>query len=68
MYRRSVLPLLEQQLQRGELRPVFLYDKVRTLKVEEDEIRAVDPDGSSFFNMNTPEDYTDALARWQETP
>ena len=68
VYRRSVLPLLEQQLQRGELRPVFLYDKVRTLKVEEDEIRAVDPDGSSFFNMNTPEDYADALARWQETP
>ncbi len=66
VYRRSVLPLLERQLQRGELRPVFLYDKVRTLKVEEDEIRAVDPDGSSFFNMNTPEDYADALARWQE--
>ena len=68
VYRRSVLPLLEQQLQRDELRPVFLYDKVRTLKVEEDEIRAVDPDGSSFFNMNTPEDYAEALARWQETP
>ena len=68
VYRRSVLPLLEQQLERGELRPVFLYDKVRTLKVEEDEIRAYDPDGSSFFNMNTPEDYADALARWQDVP
>ena len=68
VYRRSVLPLLEQQLQRGELRPVFLYDKVRTLKVEEDEVRAFDPDGSSFFNMNAPEDYAAALARWEETP
>ena len=68
VYRRSVLPLLEQQLERGELRPVFLYDKVRTLKVEEDEIRTVDPDGSSFFNMNTPEQYAAAVARWQETP
>ena len=68
VYRRAVLPLLEQQLERGELRPVFLYDKVRTLRVEEDEIRAVDPDGSSFFNMNTPEDYAAALARWEETP
>jgi molybdopterin-guanine dinucleotide biosynthesis protein A len=68
VYRRSVVPLLQEQLQRGELRPVSLYDKVRTLEVEEDEIRSVDPDGSSFFNMNTPEDYTDALARWQETP
>ena len=68
VYRRSVLPLLERQLERGELRPVFLYDKVRTLKVEEDEILAFDPEGSSFFNMNTPEDYAAALARWQETP
>lgn len=64
VYRRSVLPLLEQQLRRGELRPVFLYDKVRTLKLEEDEIRALDPDGWSFFNMNTPDDYERALARW----
>ena len=65
VYRRSVLPLLEGQLERGELRPVFLYDKVRTLKVEEDEVRAFDPDGSSFFNMNTQEDYAAALARWE---
>ena len=68
VYRRAVLPLLERQLERGELRPVFLYDKVRTLKVEEDEVRTVDPDGSSFFNMNSPEDYAAAVARWQETP
>lgn len=67
VYRRSVQPLLERQLERGELRPVFLYDKVRTLKVDEDEVRTVDPDGSSFFNMNTPEDYAAALARWQDT-
>lgn len=68
VYRRSVLPLLQGQLERGELRPVFLYDKVRTLKVEEEEVRAFDPDGSSFFNMNTPEDYSAALARWREAP
>ncbi len=68
VYRRSVLPLLEQQLERGELRPVSLYDKVRTLKVEEDEIRAFDAAGASFFNMNTPEAYAEALARWQEKP
>ncbi len=67
VYRRSVLPLLERQLERGELRPVFLYDKVRTARLEEDEVRAFDPDGSSFFNMNTPDDYERALARWRET-
>ena len=67
VYRRSVVSLLERQLQRNELRPVFLYDKVRTLKLAEDEVRAFDPDGWSFFNMNTPDDYERAQARWRET-
>jgi molybdenum cofactor guanylyltransferase len=66
VYRRSVLPLLEKQLVRGELRPIYLFEKVRTLTVSEDEIRRVDPDGSSFFNMNTPEDYAEALKRWSD--
>ena len=65
VYRRSVLPLLKEQLGRGELRPVFLYDKVRTRKIGEDEIRRLDPEGLSFFNMNTPEDYEEALKRWE---
>jgi molybdopterin-guanine dinucleotide biosynthesis protein A len=63
-YRRTVLPILEQQLARGELRPVDLFGKVRTLNIDEEEIRRFDPDGSSFFNMNTPEDYAQALERW----
>ncbi|HMF61437.1 MAG TPA: NTP transferase domain-containing protein [Vicinamibacterales bacterium] len=67
VYRRSVLPLLEAQLARGELRPVYLFEKVRTLRMDEDEIRRFDPDGSSFFNMNSPEDYAEALKRWGET-
>ncbi len=65
VYCRSVVPLLREQLERGELRPIFLYEKVRTCKVSEDEIRRFDPEGLSFLNMNTPEDYQAALARWQ---
>ncbi len=64
VYRRSVLPLLQEQLVRGELRPVFLFDRVRTRTIEEEEIRRFDPDGASFFNMNTPQDYAAALERW----
>ena len=65
VYRRSVLPLLEGQLERGELRPVHLFDRVRTCTVGEDEIRRFDPHGSSFLNMNTPADYQEALSRWE---
>jgi molybdenum cofactor guanylyltransferase len=64
VYRRSVSPLLAEQLARGQLRPVHLFDKVRLRRVDEDEIRRFDPEGSSFYNMNTPEDYAEALKRW----
>ena len=66
VYRRSVAPLLHEQLERGELRPIFLYDKVRTRKVHEDEIRTLDPEGMSFLNMNSPADYDSALQLWRK--
>src|SRR5439155_14363791 len=65
VYRRSVAPLLHEQLKRGELRPIFLYQKVRTREVNADEIRRFDPEGLSFRNLNSPEDYEAALALWQ---
>lgn len=65
VYRRSVLPMLGAQLARGDLRPVHLFDRVRTRRVDEDEIRRFDPDGASFFNMNTPDEYAEAQRRWR---
>ena len=65
VYRKSVVPLLKEQLERGELRPIFLYDRVRTREVGEEEIRRFDPQGLSFFNMNAPDDYAQALMLWQ---
>jgi molybdopterin-guanine dinucleotide biosynthesis protein A len=66
VYRKSVLPLLEGQLEREELRPIYLFDKVRTRKISAEEIRRFDPEGLSFLNMNTPDDYDQALRRWDE--
>ena len=65
VYRKRVAPLLKEQLERGELRPIFLYEKVRTRKIAEEEIRRFDPEGLSFLNMNTPENYEEALKRWE---
>ena len=64
VYRRHVFPLLREQLNRGELRPISLYSKVRTREIQEEEIRRLDPEGLSFLNMNSPEDYREALERW----
>ena len=66
IYRTSVVPLLKEQLERRELRPIFLYDKVRTRKIQEAEIRRLDPEGLSFLNMNSPADYDAALQLWRE--
>jgi molybdopterin-guanine dinucleotide biosynthesis protein A len=67
VYRKSVAPLLKEQLERGELRPIFLYEKVRTRKITEEEIRRFDPEGLSFFNMNSPEEYNTAVAIWEKS-
>ena len=66
VYRTSVAPFLKDQLARGELRPIFLYDKVRTRNIREDEIRRHDPEGLSFLNMNSPEEYQAALQLWSK--
>jgi molybdenum cofactor guanylyltransferase len=66
VYRTKVLALLKEQLERGELRPIYLFDRVKVCKIEEDAIRRFDPEGLSFFNMNTPDDYERALQRWSE--
>jgi molybdenum cofactor guanylyltransferase len=65
VYSKTVLPHLERQLASGDLRLVNLYDKVRTRVVEDDEIRHYDPEGGSFFTVNTPEEYSEALKRWR---
>ncbi len=66
VYRSSVAPLLKDQLERGELRPIFLYDKVRTRKIDECEIPRLDPEGLSLLNMNSPADYDAALQLWNK--
>jgi molybdenum cofactor guanylyltransferase len=66
VYRKSVVPVLADQLARGDLRPVHLFDHVRTRRVEEPALRQVDPEGATFFNMNSPEDYAEAQRRWNE--
>jgi molybdopterin-guanine dinucleotide biosynthesis protein A len=60
IYRPSTLPHIEDLLARDLLRPVFLYDRVRTRRVRPDEIRT-DPALQTLRNLNTPADYDEAL-------
>ena len=62
VYRRRTLPHVEALLAADRLRPVFLFDAVRTRRVSPAEMTAVDPELLTLRNLNTPQDYLDALA------
>jgi molybdopterin-guanine dinucleotide biosynthesis protein A len=63
LYRRAaVLPAALSLLQADRLRPVFLMEAVPTRVVTADELRDVDPELGTLRNLNTPEDYIQALA------
>src|SRR5436190_11356052 len=61
VYRRSTLPQVEDLLAQDRLRPVFLFDAVRTRRVLPAEMRSADPQLSTLRNLNTREDYLEAL-------
>jgi molybdenum cofactor guanylyltransferase len=62
VYRRDTLPQIEALLAEDRLRPVFLFDKVRTRRVPPAEMIAVDPELQTLRNLNTREEYLEALA------
>jgi molybdopterin-guanine dinucleotide biosynthesis protein A len=61
VYRHSVLPEIEKLLAADQLRPAYLFDRVRTKKVLVDDLRDADPDLSTLKNLNHAADYLSAL-------
>ena len=61
VYRRSTLMHIEELLAHDRLRPVFLFERVKTRRVKTTEMTA-DPELRTLRNLNTPEDYRQALA------
>ncbi len=62
VYRRSTLPHVEALLEKDKLRPVFLFDAVRTRRVRPEEMLSADPQLRTLRNLNTREDYLAALS------
>lgn len=62
IYRPSVLPHVEKLLAADKLRPAFLFDAVRTRRVQPSEMMGVDPELRTLRNLNTSDDYLKALA------
>jgi len=56
IYSRKCLPVIESQIERGELKVSHLFKKFKTLEIPVDEIRRFDPEGRLFANLNRPGD------------
>ena len=61
VYRRALLPHVEALLASDRLRPALLFDAVRTRRVTPADVASADPDLLSLRNLNTPDDYREAL-------
>jgi molybdenum cofactor guanylyltransferase len=64
VYRTSLGPRAKALVDSGERRMVALIDAVRTRVIHEPELWPVDLELESFWNINTPEDYREAMAKW----
>jgi molybdenum cofactor guanylyltransferase len=56
VYRRTCLPAVDLALTEGRRRMISFLPAVRSTVVEEDQVAAFDPQGLTFFNINTPDD------------
>jgi molybdenum cofactor guanylyltransferase len=61
IYRIEVLDAVRKLLSENRLRPVFLFDAVATRVVQAEELSDVDPTFETLRNLNTPEDYEQAV-------
>jgi molybdopterin-guanine dinucleotide biosynthesis protein A len=55
-YSRSILSLVERAYKRGERRLISLFSEAETYYLEKSEVKSIDPDMISFFNINKPSD------------
>ena len=62
VYRCSTLPHIDTLLAADRLRPVFLFEAVRTRRVKPAEMEAVDPALLTLRNLNNRADYLEALS------
>lgn len=55
IYKRTCIPWMEEQLTRQDFQIFRFFEKVKVKLLTLEEVREVDPQLHSFFNINTPE-------------
>ena len=68
VYARSVLPAVEAALEAGKARMISFFPDVHVLPIEQEELAVYDPNGTSFLNVNTPQELLEAEALLAHPP
>ncbi len=68
VYSKSLLPLVQDSLNKNELKMTSFCDKVKAQILPEEKVREVDPQLHSYINLNTPDDYYNALKVFKNSP
>ncbi|MDA0769871.1 MAG: hypothetical protein BZY79_05085 [SAR202 cluster bacterium Casp-Chloro-G4] len=66
LYSKSCLQYMERRLQNNDLKIARFFDEVNVRFLEETEVREIDGDLLSFFNVNTQDDLDRALTLAEE--
>lgn len=67
-YRKRVTALAAELLAGGERRALALVERAALVAVPPEELRCADPTGASFFDVDTPQAYAEALRRLSLDP
>lgn len=61
LYSRQCLPAIQELIEGREYQILKFFEKIRVRYVNDEEIRAFDPRLKSFFNVNRPEELSEAI-------
>ena len=59
-YSKNCLPVIENQISNNKLKVLAITSHLKTKYIQEKELKKIDPEGKSFFNVNTLEDLENA--------
>jgi molybdopterin-guanine dinucleotide biosynthesis protein A len=68
VYRRTILAHVDALLATDRLRPAYLFDALKTRRVRPADVASVDPELLTLRNLNTPEEYREALKQLTRAP
>jgi molybdopterin-guanine dinucleotide biosynthesis protein A len=66
--RRTCLPAIESAIDADQWRVISWFPQVKVRTLTEEELSRLDPDGSAFLNLNTPEEFAEAERRAGNKP